>query len=76
METLTPAAITRRYVEAICDKHQTHIDLVRKGIRDRPTVAALKEISRYLQRDKRWSLPKIGRFVNRDHSTIHWHTHH
>ena len=57
-------------LELIAQKHSVPLAALREKGRSKLLVAARKDCYRYLRDQREWSLPQIGKYFNRDHSTI------
>lgn len=58
-------------LDRIAHKHGFTVLRLREKGKFQTLVNARKECYAYL-RDRGWSLPSIGRFFNRDHTTVMW----
>ena len=61
---------TRQIVLAVLTRHNTTWEALVGPGRFRPLVEARREISRKLHTEKGWAFAQIGRFLNRDHTSI------
>lgn len=70
---MTPAEITRARCIEICKAHNLDFDRLRKSrkIRKRE-VQAWRLVISYLYM-KGWCLSEIGRYLDRDHTTVSYH---
>ena len=68
-ETISAEAEWRADIQEICEKHRTNLREIRSNIRVTCIVDARREIAAYL-RARAWSYPQIGRWMNRDHSSV------
>lgn len=59
---------------SVAAKHGFTVERLRGPGKFRTLVNARKDCYAYL-RDRGWSLPKIGRHFNRDHTTVIWALH-
>jgi hypothetical protein len=59
-------------VETICAAHGYTLAEVQGRNRERPLVAARAEVVEYLTYVRKWSSPRVGEFLNRDHTSILW----
>lgn len=57
-------------LELIAQQHSVPLSALRANGRSKLLVAARKDCYRYLRDQRGWSLPQIGKYFNRDHSTI------
>jgi hypothetical protein len=68
--TSTPRHIARAIVAEVCLKHNTHPDEVMSDRRKGTIIPARYELFYRLCKETTWSLPRIGAFVRRDHTTV------
>lgn len=54
----------------VCKKHEVSMDCLKGNRRNRPEVRARQEFCWRARRETNKSLPQIGMFINRDHSTV------
>jgi hypothetical protein len=67
---LTARDIARAVVAEVCAKHSVPIRAVMSQRRQKELVKARQEICWRLREETTWSLPQIGRFLGRDHTSI------
>lgn len=67
---LTARDIARAVVAEVCAKHSVLVNGVMSMRRSAPIVAARQEICWRLRNETTWSLPQIGRFLGRDHTSV------
>lgn len=63
-------AFAKRLRKAIADKHGISVNDIMSIRRTGNLVAARYELYWNLKKETKWSLPQIGRFLERDHTTI------
>jgi hypothetical protein len=65
------ATYARRVLAAVCEKHGVDPQDVLSESRARHLIAPRHEAMWRLRQETNWSLPKIGGFFRRDHTTVH-----
>lgn len=70
LETLFPRIAAKRILAEAADKHGVTVEDVLGPARPHRLTLARQEAMYRLRLDMRWSLPRIGSFMNRDHSTV------
>ena len=69
-EDLKPHTDDRATVHAACEGLELAPERILSDRRDRETAYARQELCRRLHDDHGWSLSRIGRFLDKDHTTV------
>lgn len=67
---LTARDIAKAVLSEVCAKHNVAVHHVMSKRRSRHVVAARHEVCWRLREETNWSLPQIGRFLGRDHTSV------
>lgn len=67
---MTPKDITEQRLKIIAGAYGVTLEEVRSSERQPGTVRARDAIAYYLWSAKKWSLPRIGLYLRRDHSSV------
>lgn len=68
---LQPVAVARRIIADVALKHEVSVKQILGDDRQAPVIEARREAMSLVYRaNPNWSLVKMGRFFNRDHTTI------
>lgn len=67
---LTARDIAKAVVAEVCDKHNVAVNDVMSLRRSKSIVAARHEVCWRLREETNWSMPQIGRFMGRDHTSV------
>jgi hypothetical protein len=71
---LPAPARARALLESVAESHDVSVGDILGPRRQRNLVAARREVTaRIAIACPSWSLPRIGKFLNRDHTTCLWH---
>lgn len=69
-DALKPHTNDRDTVHAACEGLELPPERILSGRRDRETAHARQELCRRLHDEQGWSLSRIGRFLDKDHTTV------
>ena len=67
---LTARDIAKAVLSEVCAKHNVAVHHVMSLRRSQHIVAARHEVCWRLREETNWSLPQIGRFLGRDHTSV------
>lgn len=67
---LTPRQLARAIIQETADKHGVSVEMLMSQRRDNKTVVARHELYWRMRSQTNWSLPQIGRFLDRDHTSV------
>lgn len=67
---MTPRERTNERIKEICANHDLEPHKIAWRCRREPFLRARRDVALYLREERRWTLPRIGAVLGRDHTTV------